>query len=627
MAIAVETDDTVEQMVECLMDVSALMHEAYQIPQTEDGKDQVAAMVTKLLSRTEMLSDPEALQKVKDEAADLVNEGTWEYESVREKEHVRAEAKASGVSVHFGKLMTIASIKFYELAKELRKKKGGIVYRGDCARDEHGAAAVYEELGTNPTSVQGLNTCLAYGSLPGNLCTAADAVKAYVQATLKSKYKTWIELPPELRPAWWKNKFVQPVVLLVKALYGHPDAGGMWEQHLKGILKKMGGEEIPEFPGNFWFSGPRLMLSTYVDDLTLAGPLEHHQKFWSELANVVNVEPPEPIYRMLGRNHIYAVVPDSGNTETAALRGSADALIFDMKDYAQQTIDLYKSVAGVEKIKSAQTPFLADGTFTTADEESPGELAPKACSILMKALWLARLARPDILKPINDLATKVQKWTRVHDKKLLRLIQYIQHSLDYRLTAVCGDDASELWLELFVDADFGGDQHDVKSTSGGYLVLRGPNTHYPLAWVSKRQTSTSRSTTESEVVSLAYSLYQEGLPSLQLWDKLLGRAVNLVIQEDNQATILVVRKGFSPKLRHISRTHKINLSSLKECIDDPSVEIKYIDTNEQAADIFTKALPPQKWFKALCLLGIRTDLKCLVPSKTDRSLPSSSKPS
>ena len=55
----------------------------------------------------------------------------------------------------------------------------------------------------------------------------------------------------------------------------------------------------------------------------------------------------------------------------------------------------------------------------------------------MKALWLARLARPDIFKSINDLATKVQKWTRVHDKKLLRLIQYLQHSLDYRLTAVC----------------------------------------------------------------------------------------------------------------------------------------------------------------------------------------------
>ena len=139
----------------------------------------------------------------------------------------------------------------------------------------------------------------------------------------------------------------------------------------------------------------------------------------------------------------------------------------------------------------------------------------------MKALWLARLAHPDILKPIHDLATKVQKWTRMHDKKLWRLIQYLQHSLNYRLAAVCGDPAEELWLELFVDPDLGGDQQDVKSTSGGFLVLKAPTTHFPLAWISKRQTSTSRSTTESEVVSLAHSLYQEGLPALQLWDSFL----------------------------------------------------------------------------------------------------------
>ena len=117
------------------------------------------------------------------------------------KEDVRAEAKRTGVSVHFGQLMTIASIKFFELAQHLQKMKGRIVYRGDCAKDEHGAAAVYQELGANPTSVQGLNACLAYGSLPGNSSSAADAVKAYVQALLSSKYKTWIETP-----AWAKTK-------------------------------------------------------------------------------------------------------------------------------------------------------------------------------------------------------------------------------------------------------------------------------------------------------------------------------------------------------------------------------------------------------------------------------------
>ena len=50
------------------------------------------------------------------------------------------------------------------------------------------------------------------------------------------------------------------------------------------------------------------------------------------------------------------------------------------------------------------------------------------CKILMKALWLGRLARPDIVKPINDLATKVQSWSRADDKRVLRLNSV--HSFD-----------------------------------------------------------------------------------------------------------------------------------------------------------------------------------------------------
>ena len=101
------------------------------------------------------------------------------------------------------------------------------------------------------------------------------------------------------------------------------------------------------------------------------------------------------------------------------------------------------------------------------------------------------------------------------------------------------------------------------------------------------------------MVSLAYSLYQEGLPALQLWELLLGRTVTL---EDNQATILVVRKGYSPKLSHITRTHKVNLSGLSEVFREDSAELEYCQTDSQAADIFTKALPPQKWGPGAALI-------------------------
>lgn len=78
---------------------------------------------------------------------------------------------------------------------------------------------------------------------------------------------------------------MKPVVLLIKALYGHPDAGDLWEAHLKRVMQNLGGAEVIEFPGNFYFPESRLLLSTYVDDLTLAGPIDQHQPFWEKLTS------------------------------------------------------------------------------------------------------------------------------------------------------------------------------------------------------------------------------------------------------------------------------------------------------------------------------------------------------
>ena len=201
----------------------------------------------------------------------------------------------------------------------------------------------------------------------------------------------------------------------------------------------------------------------------------------------------------------------------------------------------------------------------------------------------------------------MQKWSRNHDWQLARLTAYIHSTTHYRLVGVIKDNPQDLHLALYADADYAGER-DAKPTSGGFLVLKGPNTHFPLAWLSKRQTSVSRSTTEAEVVSLTFSLYQEALPSLTLWECLLGRPIELVLHEDNQATILVAKKGYSPKMRHTQRTHKVNLSALAEQLEPGTGVIKYVATDLQAADIFTKALQPLKWDHALKLLGIRTNL-------------------
>ena len=58
----------------------------------------------------------------------------------------------------------------------------------------------------------------------------------------------------------------------------------------------------------------------------------------------------------------------------------------------------------------------------------------------MKALWLGRLARPDLVKPIGDLASYVQKWSRNCNRQLHRLVCYIHSTVKSTLVGTTGFD-------------------------------------------------------------------------------------------------------------------------------------------------------------------------------------------
>jgi hypothetical protein len=147
-----------------------------------------------------------------------------------------------------------------------------------------------------------VNVSVAYGCLEGFKVSVADAIEAYVQSDLRSKNPTYLEIPKHLCPKEWRSMH-QPVVRLVKALYGHPEAGAHWERHLEKIVVEMGGARVPSHPSLFFYKKLRLMLTIYVDDLLLAGPECEHAQFWETLGKKVSIEPPEDLDRYLGRYH------------------------------------------------------------------------------------------------------------------------------------------------------------------------------------------------------------------------------------------------------------------------------------------------------------------------------------
>ena len=186
--------------------------------------------------------------------------------------------------------------------------------------------------------------------------------------------------------------------------------------------------------------------------------------------------------------------------------------------------------------------------------------------VLMKLLWVCRLARPDLAYAISSLATPVTRWSRNSDKQLYRLVSYLNSTKDLCLVSQVHDPPEKCTLDLFCDADLGGCPFTARSTSGLFLVDRGENgTFAPIAWRSRRQTHVARSTADAELNALSEGLHEELLPTYQLFELLLGnKTPKPVAREDNSAVVQSIRQGYSVKLRHLARTPKLSLASLHE---------------------------------------------------------------
>jgi len=131
-----------------------------------------------------------------------------------------------------------------------------------------------------------------------------------------------------------------------------------------------------------------------------------------------------------------------------------------------------------------------------------GALAKVAASVLMKCLYAARMARFDLLRPIQGLTKHLTKWTKRQDQELYHLMCYIYMTKSWKMVGWVADKFEDMTMHLFTDADFAGCDQSLRSTIGVHLCLLGPKSCFPLAGQSKRQGCISQSTTEAELVAV-----------------------------------------------------------------------------------------------------------------------------
>ncbi|GJS93939.1 retrovirus-related pol polyprotein from transposon TNT 1-94 [Tanacetum coccineum] len=157
-------------------------------------------------------------------------------------------------------------------------------------------------------------------------------------------------------------------------------------------------------------------------------------------------------------------------------------------------------------------------------------------------------------------------------------------------------------LTAFSDADHAGCLDTQKSTSGGIQFLGDKL----VSWMSKKQNCTAMSSAEAEYVALSASCAQVMWIRTQLQD--YGFNYNkMPLYYDSQSAIAI---SCNP-VQH-SRTKHIHTRYhfIKEQVENGIIELYFVRTEYQLADMFTKALPEDRFKYLVRRIGMR----CLTPA-------------
>jgi histone deacetylase 1/2 len=188
------------------------------------------------------------------------------------------------------------------------------------------------------------------------------------------------------------------------------------------------------------------------------------------------------------------------------------------------------------------------------------------------------LTRPDISFAVNKVCQFLSQPTDVHCESVKRILRYVKGTLDTRLLF---RKSTSTGTSVFTDADWAGCVDDRRST-GGYTIFVGPNL---ISWSSKKQPTVSRSSTEAEYKALANGAAEAIWIESLLKELGVSRQRTPILWCDNLgATYLTANPVFHARTKHI----EIDFHFVRERVASGALQVRFISSNDQLADVFTK---------------------------------------
>jgi len=238
-------------------------------------------------------------------------------------------------------------------------------------------------------------------------------------------------------------------------------------------------------------------------------------------------------------------------------------------------------------------------------------------SIVGSCLHLAQVSRPDVSFAIGVLSRHSATPGKQHMKAAINLVNYLYNSrnlfiqysrsgrgnnpevsekdwsqrksMEERLRASKPTGAAES-PDLYIDADYAEDPNTRRSTSGMITMMNDG----PISWSSRLQKLCAQSSAESEIYAVTDSVKEAIHIKLMCEEAGIREpGTPLTVWEDNTVCIHL---GHGLRGSKSAKHFEVRLRFLNEQVHDNVIEFAKVDTKDQLADGFTKALPGPAFF-------------------------------
>jgi hypothetical protein len=209
-------------------------------------------------------------------------------------------------------------------------------------------------------------------------------------------------------------------------------------------------------------------------------------------------------------------------------------------------------------------------------------------------LYLSVMTRPDIAFAVGGLSRFMSSPTVEHWNAAKRVLRYLVGTQRLGIVYRKGESRAV----AYGDSDFAGDTDTRKSRSGVVIIKNGG----ALTWVSRMQSTVATSTCDVQCISGAEAV-KHALWVRRLLGELEGQIYPMTVYCDNQSALVLMTKsmmGFS-KRKHVDVAyHFVHNRVMRD-----EVVLEFVSSEEQLADILTKALPAPKFMGLRSAIGIK----------------------